>query len=57
MTYEEQKALSELMKDGWSYRRSHSGSGSAGIMIDPSTGKHYILRVEDGDLHMTEVDT
>lgn len=52
-----QEGLDKLMSNGWSWK----GSGSTGVfttneLVDPVTGKHHVLHVEDGSLKMKEVN-
>lgn len=52
----DQEALAKFMSGGWSWRsNSDGGSFSTDTLVDPVTGKHYKLHVNDGSLTMTEV--
>lgn len=53
----DQAVLDKLMSDGWSWRGGGGGSGtfSTDELVDPVTGKHYKLHVNNGELTMTEV--
>jgi hypothetical protein len=52
----DQEALAKLMSDGWSWWcNSDGGSFSTDTLVDPATGKHYKLHVNNGNLTMTEV--